>query len=37
LLDSEIPPHGTTTRVRQSIPVDRWAGKGAEGLPQEVK
>ena len=37
LLDSEIPPHGTTTRVRQSIPVDRWAGKGAEGLPQEVR
>ena len=37
LLDSEIPPHGTTTRVRQSIPVDRWAGKGAEGLPEEVR
>ena len=37
LLDGEIPPHGTTTRVRQSIPVDRWAGKGAEGLPQEVR
>jgi NADH-quinone oxidoreductase subunit E len=37
LLDSEIPPHGTTTRVRQSIPVDRWAGRGTEGLPEEVR
>jgi NADH-quinone oxidoreductase subunit E len=37
LLDSEIPPHGTTTRVRQSIPVDRWCGRGAEGLPEEVR
>ena len=37
LLDGEIPPHGITTRVRQSIPVDRWYGRGAEGLPAEVK
>jgi len=37
LLENEIPPHGTTTRVRQSIPVDRWAGKGADGLRQEVR
>ena len=37
LLDSDIPPHGTTTRVRQSIPVDRWCGRGVEGLPEEVR
>ena len=28
----ELPDHGTLTRVRQSIPTDRWAGRGAEGL-----
>jgi NADH-quinone oxidoreductase subunit E len=33
-LDSEIPPHGTTTRVRQKTPADTWGGKGAEGLPK---
>jgi NADH-quinone oxidoreductase subunit E len=31
----EIPPHGTTTRVRQRIASDRWAGRGAEGLAAE--
>jgi NADH-quinone oxidoreductase subunit E len=29
----EIPPHGTLTRVRQTVPPERWAGRGAEGLP----
>lgn len=33
----EIPPHGTLTRVRQSIPPERWVGRGAEGLPPEVR
>jgi NADH-quinone oxidoreductase subunit E len=32
----EIPAHGTTTRVRQVVPAERWAGVGAEGLPPEV-
>ena len=32
-LDDEVPPHGTTTRVRQRVAADRWAGNGAEGLP----
>ncbi len=32
----EIPPHGTTTRVRQSVSAERWAGVGADGLPPEV-
>jgi NADH-quinone oxidoreductase subunit E len=36
-LDGEIPPHGTTTRVRQTIPAERWAGLGANGLAEEVK
>jgi NADH-quinone oxidoreductase subunit E len=36
-LADQIPPHGTTTRVRQQIPPDRWAGRGGEGLPQEVR
>jgi NADH-quinone oxidoreductase subunit E len=35
--DDEIPPHGTTTRVRQQISPDRWAGGGAEGLPVEIR
>ena len=35
-LAAEIPPHGTTTRVRQQVPADRWAGVGAEGLPAEL-
>ena len=25
-LDREVPPHGTTTRVRQTIPADRFVG-----------
>jgi NADH-quinone oxidoreductase subunit E len=33
----EIPPHGTTTRIRQQISPDRWAGGGAEGLPEEFR
>jgi NADH-quinone oxidoreductase subunit E len=33
-LDDEIPPHGTTTRVRQKVSPDRWSGKGSEGLPK---
>ena len=32
----EIPPHGTTTRLRQTIPAGRWAGVGAVGLAPEV-
>ena len=32
----EIPPHGTTTRIRQTVAADRWAGNGAEGLAPEV-
>jgi NADH-quinone oxidoreductase subunit E len=35
--DDEIPPHGTTTRLRQQISPDRWAGGGAEGLPVEFR
>ena len=34
--DDEIPHHGTTTRVRQTVPADRWAGVGADGLPPEL-
>jgi NADH-quinone oxidoreductase subunit E len=33
----EIPPHGTTTRIRQQISPDRWVGHGGEGLPVEIK
>jgi NADH-quinone oxidoreductase subunit E len=33
-LADEIPPHGTTTRVRQKVAADRWSGKGADGLPK---
>jgi NADH-quinone oxidoreductase subunit E len=36
-LADEIPPHGTTTRIRQSVAADRWAGNGAEGLAPEVR
>ena len=32
----EIPPHGTTTRVRQQVAPDRWAGVGADGLKEEI-
>ncbi len=35
-LAEEIPPHGTTTRIRQTVPAPRWAGVGAEGLPPEI-
>jgi NADH-quinone oxidoreductase subunit E len=31
---ADIPSHGTTTRVRQKLAPERWAGKGAEGLPK---
>lgn len=30
----DIPPHGTTTRVRQKVDPERWAGTGATGLPK---
>ena len=33
-LDGDVPPHGTTTRVRQKVDADKWSGKGAEGLPK---
>ena len=32
----EIPPHGITTRIRQQIAADRWAGVGADGLAPEL-
>lgn len=34
--EDEVPPHGTLTRIRQAIPADRWAGHGADGLPEVV-
>jgi NADH-quinone oxidoreductase subunit E len=33
-LDADIPRHGTTTRVRQKTPAEKWSGKGSEGLPK---
>lgn len=33
-LDQEIPPHGTTTRVRQKHTAEQWSGGGSEGLPK---
>ncbi len=36
-LAGEIPAHGTTTRSRQQVVPERWAGIGAEGLDQEVR
>lgn len=33
----EVPPHGTLTRVRQDIRPERWVGRGAEGLPPEIR
>jgi NADH-quinone oxidoreductase subunit E len=36
-LSGEIPAHGTTTRIRQRVPAGKWVGRGAEGLPPEVK
>lgn len=36
-LAGEVPPHGTTTRIRQQIAADRWVGRGAEGLAPEVR
>ena len=33
----EVPPHGTLTRVRQTIRPERWVGQGAEGLPPEIR
>jgi NADH-quinone oxidoreductase subunit E len=30
----DYPLHGTTTRVRQKVAPERWAGTGAEGLPK---
>jgi len=31
---TDIPPHGTTTRVRQQHTAEQWSGRGAEGLPK---
>jgi NADH-quinone oxidoreductase E subunit len=31
---ADFPPHGTTTRVRQKTPAEKWSGKGSEGLPK---
>jgi len=36
-LADEIPPHGTTTRIRQRVPAGKWVGRGADGLPPEVR
>ena len=33
-LGDQIPPHGTTTRVRQKTSAEAWSGKGKEGLPK---
>lgn len=33
----EVPPHGTLTRIRQDIRPERWVGRGAEGLPPEIR
>jgi NADH-quinone oxidoreductase subunit E len=32
-LDDTVPPHGTTTRVRQVVAADRWANSGAAPPP----
>ena len=32
-LSDEVPPHGTTTRVRQQIAADRWAGSATQSKP----
>ena len=29
-LADEVPPHGTLARIRQRVPAERWAGRGAE-------
>jgi len=29
-----IPPHGTTTTVRQKVAAERWSGRGSDGLPK---
>jgi NADH-quinone oxidoreductase subunit E len=35
--DEEVPPHGTLTRIRQTIDPGRWSGRGAEGLAEEIR
>jgi len=30
---ADIPDHGVLTRIRQTIPPDRWTDRGAVGLP----
>ena len=30
----EIPPHGTTTRIRQKHTAEQWSGRGSDGLPK---
>lgn len=32
-LAQEVPPHGTTTRVRQQVTTDRWAGSATRPEP----
>ncbi len=32
-LDDVVPPHGTLSRLRPVADAERWAGRGAEGLP----
>jgi NADH-quinone oxidoreductase subunit E len=36
-LADEVPPHGTLTRIRQRIDPERWAGRGADGLAEEIR
>ena len=31
---TDYPPHGTTTTIRQKVAPERWAGRGADGLPK---
>ena len=31
---NDIPPHGTTTRVRQKHTPEQWSGRGKDGLPK---
>jgi NADH-quinone oxidoreductase subunit E len=32
-LDDTVPPHGTLTRIRQTVGADRWAGTGGAPPP----
>ena len=33
-MSDDIPPHGTTTRIRQKHTPEQWSGRGAQGLPK---